>query len=256
MLILDPESRRISVILDPARPLEKRKHADRISRMNLTQKPTDYSHNATDHIAGDRDRLSPQVGVVLAERTASGKTGRRQAATSLGSPSVTSELRSSSAHPPLTTSKGRSGTGPSNSSGRSGNGSSTESSSQNTLVTSSSGLVVDSALTPLPITVQALSDLMNGLLDGFNASLNLNNSLGGLGEHLLGSNHTGARSILDLLDGGTRLSDDTTHQVVGDEQTHGSEGVAGKVFGIGERGLEQSLGNLGKGLGNNTNIFL
>lgn len=178
---------------------------------------------------------------------AGGQRGRRQTST-LGPPPVTSELRSGSAHPPLSTSKCGSGTGPPDSTSRSGDGSSTETSSENALITGSTGLVVDGPLSPVPVTQQALSDLVDGLLDGLDVALDLDNSLGRLGQHLLGSDHSGTRGVLDLLDGSAGLSDDGSHEVVRDQQTHRGEGVAGEVFGVGKRGFQEGLGDLGKGL--------
>ena len=220
-----------------------------VKARRFTQVTSD-SHDATDHVAGDRDALGPQVGVGLAaERglASGGQRGRRQTST-LGPPPVTSELRSGSAHPPLSTSKCGSGTGPPDSTSRSGDGSSTETSGENALITGSTGLVVDGPLSPVPVTQQALSDLVDGLLDGLDVALDLDNSLGRLGQHLLGSDHSGTRGVLDLLDGSAGLSDDGSHEVVRDQQTHRGKGVAGEVFRVGKRGFQEGLGDLSKGL--------
>jgi hypothetical protein len=211
------------------------------------------SHDATDHVAGDRDALGPQVGVRLSTEgslSSGGQTGSRGQSTSFRPPPITSKLGSSSAHPPLSTSKRGGSTSSSDSASRTGNGSSTETAGQDTLISGSTRLVVDSSLTPVPVTQQAFSDLVNSLLDGFDVALDLDNSLGRLRKHLLRSDHTGTGSVLDLLDRCSGLSDDRTHEVVGDEQTHRSKGVAGQVLRVGERGLQEGLGNLSESLHN------
>lgn len=188
------------------------------------------SHNATDHIARDRDALSPQVGIGLASKRSltgsSGQRGRGQSST-LGPPPVASKLGSRPAHPPLTTSERRGGASPPDSTGRSGDGSGSETSSENALITGRTGLVVDGPLGPVPVTQQAVPDLVDGLLDGLDVSLDLDDPFGRLGQHLLGSDHAGTGSVLDLLDGGTGLADDGAHEVVRDEQAHRGKSVAG-----------------------------
>ena len=82
-------------------------------------------------------------------------------------------------------------------------------------------VVQDSASSALPVINEALRDLPNSLLDTFWGTLNLDNALGGLWEHLLLCNHSDAGDILDVLDLETLTADDRTHLVVGDKECDG-----------------------------------
>lgn len=159
------------------------------------------SHDTADHVARDRDALRPQVGVdfTTSERSlsGSGQRGRGQAlSTSVSTfrpPPVSTELRRGPAHPPLPVpAKGRSSTGPPDPTGRSGDGGRTETSGEDTLITSRTGLVVDGPLSPVPVPQEALSDLVNGLFDSLDVPLDLDDPFGGLRKHLLGGDHPGA----------------------------------------------------------------
>ena len=82
-------------------------------------------------------------------------------------------------------------------------------------------VVEDSASSALPIIDQALADLPDRLLDTFWGSLDLDNSLGGLGKHLLLGNHPDAGDVLDVLDLKTLAANDRAHLVVRDEKFDG-----------------------------------
>lgn len=58
MEIRDPESRRISVILEPPRPLTL------IQKKNRANKYKGDSHDAADHVGRNGDILSAKVGVI------------------------------------------------------------------------------------------------------------------------------------------------------------------------------------------------
>lgn len=75
-------------------------------------------------------------------------------------------------------------------------------------------VVEDGACTALPIVNEALADLPNGLSDAVGGTLNLNDSLGGLREHFLLSNHANARVVLDVLNLQAGSADNGTHLVV------------------------------------------
>ena len=48
-------------------------------------------------------------------------------------------------------------------------------------------------------------------------TLDLDDTLGGLGKHLLGGDHAGAREVLNVLDLETLATDDGAHEVVRDQ---------------------------------------
>jgi hypothetical protein len=77
----------------------------------------------------------------------------------------------------------------------------------------------DSSETTLPIFQKALSNFLDGATNTFSRTLDLDDTLGGLGEHILGRDHTGSGGILDGLDLQTRAADDGAHQVVRDQET-------------------------------------
>lgn len=78
----------------------------------------------------------------------------------------------------------------------------------------------DGAGASLPVIDQALSDFPDSLFDALGASLDLNNPLGRLGEHVLLRNHPYTGSILYMLDLQALSSDDRAHLVVGDEEAN------------------------------------
>lgn len=82
-------------------------------------------------------------------------------------------------------------------------------------------VVEDGAGTALPVVDKALADLPDGLLDTLGRSLDLDDALGGLGEHFLLGDHANAGRILDVLDLEALSSDDGAHLVVRDQESHG-----------------------------------
>lgn len=90
-----------------------------------------------------------------------------------------------------------------------------------TSLSANNWVVQDSASSALPVVDEALGDLPNSLLDTFWGTLNLDNALGRLWEHLLLGNHSDARDILDVLDLKTLATNDRTHLVVGDKELDG-----------------------------------
>lgn len=82
-------------------------------------------------------------------------------------------------------------------------------------------VVEDSAIAALLVVYEALANLPDSLLNALWVTLNLDNALGGLWEHLFLRNHANGREILNLLDLKTLTADDCTHLVVGDEEADG-----------------------------------
>ena len=106
--------------------------------------------------------------------------------------------------------------------------------SANTLSTSLSTdnwVVQDGACATLPVINEALGNLPNGLLDTLWGTLNLDNALGRLWKHLLLSNHSDARDILNVLDLQTLTADDRAHLVVRDEELDGWTNINGRFEG-------------------------
>lgn len=87
-----------------------------------------------------------------------------------------------------------------------------------TCLDANSRVVEDSTVATLSIVNQALADLPDGLLDAFGCALDFDDTLGGLGKHLLLSDHADTRVVLNLLDLETLATDDRTHLVVRDEE--------------------------------------
>jgi hypothetical protein len=83
------------------------------------------------------------------------------------------------------------------------------------------GVVEHGAGAALPVVDEAFADLPDGLLDALGAALDLNDTLGGLGKHLLLGHHADAGDVLDVLDLQTLTTDDRAHLVVGDEEFDG-----------------------------------
>ena len=90
-------------------------------------------------------------------------------------------------------------------------------SSYRTRLCANNRIIEDGASTALPIINQTLANLPDGLLDAFGAALNLNNTLSGLGKHLLLRDHANTRDILDMLDLETLSANDRAHLVVRDQ---------------------------------------
>jgi hypothetical protein len=88
----------------------------------------------------------------------------------------------------------------------------------------SSRMVEDCANSALPIFEKATTNLFDGTADTFSSTLYLNDSFRRLGKHILGCNHTSARSILNGFDLHALTSDDGTHEIVGDEEAEGGVG--------------------------------
>lgn len=199
------------------------------------------SHDAADHVGGNRDVLRSQVRVV-------GQVGGR----GLGTPPGLSGAERDAAPADSSLAVEASGStetsnrGPPDTASRASDGLGAKSASEDAGITSCSGVVLDGALTPLPVLEQALGDLEDGRSDSVNGSLNLDDSFGRLREHLLGSDHARARSVLDLLDLESGPADDGTHEVVGDQQSDRGESPNGgrRKRRVGKRSLKQETGNL------------
>lgn len=234
---------------------------------NLGDLGTTSTDDATDHVGGDRDRLGSHVRVVghggfasssvttesgsTSTSTSTNASSRRHRATSHGgSSSRSTESGTGTRSTSHNAGNAREGTerwgsaGSSDTTGRASDGTGAKTTGENTLVTGSSGLVLDRTSHLVPVLGEASSDLEDGGVDRFDRTLDLDNSLGGLREHLLGSDHSGTGSVLDLLDLQSLSTDNGTHEVVGNEETKGGESVVGHVSGIGERGRHEQLGNL------------
>lgn len=87
-------------------------------------------------------------------------------------------------------------------------------------------VVQDSACSTLPVIDKALGNFPDSLLDTLWGTLNLNDALSGLWEHLLLGNHADAGDILNVLDLETLAADNRTHLVVGDEELDGWKRVS------------------------------
>lgn len=84
-----------------------------------------------------------------------------------------------------------------------------------------SRVVQDSTGTSLPVIDQTLSDFADSLLDSLGGSLDFDDALSRLREHLLLRDHAHTRGILDMLDLQALSSDNGTHLVVGDKESNG-----------------------------------
>lgn len=83
---------------------------------------------------------------------------------------------------------------------------------------SNRGVVENCASPTLPVIDEALANLPDSFLDSFRGALDLDDSLSGLGKHLLLGNHANTGDILDVLDLEAGASDDGAHLVVRDEE--------------------------------------
>lgn len=112
-------------------------------------------------------------------------------------------------------------------------------------------VVEDGALATLPIVDEALADLPDGSLNALWVTLNLDDALGRLWEHLLLGDHTDTRDILDVLDLESLATDDGTHLVVGDKELDSVGSVSGNNTTHSHHWstLNESLGDNGIGLG-------
>lgn len=201
-------------------------------------------HDTSDHVAGNGDVLGSEVGVVHVDRSLALPpvgcgTGRSGGDTSPASSPVSTEWPSSETS---------SNTSPPDSTSGTSDGLSSKPSRQDAGVSSSSGVVLDGTLSSVPVFYQTLGDFENGSLDSLNSSLDFNDSLGRLRKHLLGSDHSCTRLVLDLLDLQSGSTNDGTHEVVGDQQSDGSEGAdRGRREGrVGQGSLEQKSCDLGE----------
>lgn len=111
------------------------------------------------------------------------------------------------------------------------------------------GVVQDGSLSALPVLEEALGDLVDGDANGIGRALDLDDTLSGLGQHLLGCDHAGSGDVLDVLDLETLAANDSAHEVVRDEETDRRDGVGGRGDG-GRRWLRCRDGVLQDGLGN------
>lgn len=82
-------------------------------------------------------------------------------------------------------------------------------------------VVEDGAGSTLPIVNEALADLPDSSLNALWVTLDLDDTLGRLWEHLLLGDHADTRDILDVLDLETLAANDRAHLVVGDEELDG-----------------------------------
>lgn len=80
-------------------------------------------------------------------------------------------------------------------------------------------------LTPLRVLEQALCNLVDGDANSLWRALHLYDPLRRLGQHILASDHPGARDILDVLDLEALAANDGAHEVVRDEEAHRGEGA-------------------------------
>jgi len=202
------------------------------------------SHDTSDHVAGNGDVLGSEVGVVHVDRSLTLPpvgcgTGRSGGDTSPASSPVSTEWSSS---------KSSSNTSPPDSTSGTSDGLSTKPSGQDAGVSSSSGMVLDGTLSSVPVFYQTLGDFEDGSLDSLDSSLDFDDSLGGLGKHFLGSDHSSTRLILDLLDLQSGSTNDGTHEVVRDQQSDRSEGAdrRRRKGRVGQGSLEQKSGDLGE----------
>lgn len=104
------------------------------------------------------------------------------------------------------------------------------------------------------IVDEALSDFGNGDLYSLWRTGYVDDPFGGIGEHVLRSRHTSARSVLDLFDLGALFADDAAHVTVRDEKANGSGGLrdGGRCRtrgGASERVFEEGVGDEGVELG-------
>jgi hypothetical protein len=212
--------------------------------------PLFHLHDASHHVAGDRDVLGPHVWVVDSRRGLAGPPGL---------PSSEGD-RGLSAASPVTKSAGSTeavgNRSPPDTASRSSNSLGTKSTSEDTCVTSSSRVVLDGTLSPLPVLEKALGNLVNGSLDSLDSTLNFDDTLGRLREHLLGGDHASSRHVLDLLDLETRAANDGSHEVVADQQTDRGERVGwrrGKGR-VGKGGLEEETSDFGVGAGDGIEV--
>lgn len=197
-----------------------------------------YSHDAAHHVAWDGDILGSKVGV-----------GSRWQRGAWSSRLWSAEGDTGSADSSFSTERvahtgweaACSDTGSPDTSSRPGHSLCSKTSGQHTGVSSRSRVVLDSSLSSLPVLQKALGNLEHSSLDGINGTLYLDDTLGGLGEHLLGSDHSSTGSVLDLLDLGTSSTDDSSHQVMRDEKSNGGERSDGwgRKGRVGKGGLEQ-----------------
>lgn len=238
--ILDPDNRRISVILDPPRPLL-------ISLCTCAGSKGGDSHDTSDHVTGNGDVLGSEVGVVHVDgsftlsplASSSGESRRSGGDTSPASSPVSTKG---------TSAESSSDTSPPDSTSGTSDGLSSKSTSQDAGVSSSSRVVLDGTLSSVPVLYQTFGNLQNGSLDGLDSSLNFNDSLGRLRKHFLGSDHSSTGLILNLLDLQSGSTNDGTHEVVGDQQSNGGEGAdrRRRKGGVGQGGLEQKSSDLGE----------
>jgi hypothetical protein len=204
-------------------------------------------HDASNHVRRNRDVLGPHR--AIGGSSSGSLRSRLRLESSLSLPGSSSDDLStndrsqpSPAHRPREPSRGPS----SNDNARDAR----SSSSKNTRIPARARVVEHGSLSSLPVLEEASSDLGNGDLDGVGRALDLDDSLGRLRKHLLGGDHSSAGDVLNVLDLEAGATDHSAHEVVGDEEADGGEGVGrGRREGVGrERGLEELAGDLGVGL--------
>lgn len=246
MLILEPERRRISLILVPARPMMHPLRKGRGGQVSFGgetfARRAKKEERNVHHVGGDRDLLLAVVGVGASLLSSVGRPPRLglSAALPLNKVALLSSARparklSSTADPAT-------GVGLLSSTGEAvANHASLR-----------SGVVEDRSLAPVPVLDEALADLGNGETDALGGTRDLDDALGRLGEHLLARDHARARGVLDLTDLGSTLADHGTDEEVRDEKAdRGGRGRGRGDFTLGLGGdgvVEDGLGDESVGL--------
>lgn len=119
--------------------------------------------------------------------------------------------------------------------------------SQDARAVTLTGLVENNVLRSVPVLGETRDNLADSDTDSIDGALDLDDTLSGLGEHLLGGDHACTREILDVLNLETLTTDDGAHEVVRDEEAHrgslssglsgGTVCLDGSVEGVFEDGL-------------------
>lgn len=201
------------------------------------------SHDAAHHVAWNGDVLGSQVGV--GSRWQRGAWSSRFWSAEGDAGSTDSSFSTERvAHTRWEATSGN--TGSPDTSGGTSHSLGSKTPGQHTGVSSRSRVVLDSSLSSLPVLQKTFGNLEHGSFDGINGTLYLDDTLGRLGKHLLGSDHSSTGGVLDLLDLGTSSTDDSSHQVVGDEKSDGGERSDWwrRKGRVGKGGLEQKSSDL------------
>lgn len=169
---------------------------------NLGNLASRLADNATNHVGGDTDVLSAEVGRV---------TGGRRRSSAIGGGDDTSAATTvcwmirAISRTTIATFVG------SERCATVGIG--------HALLVLRSRVVQDGSETTFPVFQETTTDVFDGLSNTFRSTLDFDDTFGGLREHLLGSNHAGPGGILDGLDLGSVATDNRAHEVVRDQET-------------------------------------